>query len=361
MKITKRSIAFVLILSMIAFCCIGCGPKSPPPPSSAPTSAVPSFGDDTLIISVDGSPVYWPEFKYWLNFSLQYCGFTPGAEIDWDSEFAANMTLAEYVMYDAVNAVALYRVIDKMAEAMNVPLTEEDNASIETIMAENAAYFESQEEYEAYLESSCLNEELMEYLLAASCNYYNIFVKMFGVDGELIPDSDAIAFGMENGYFRAKHILMSFTDTEGNPYSEEEMQVKYAELEDILSQIMSSDDPNAAFDSFMMEYSEDPGIAAYPNGYQYVKGDMASEFQAAVEALDDYGISDIVTMADHGYSIIMRLPLDPDEISVSNPYGGSLRYQTANLEFETIAGTWALEANIEYSESYSKIDLEQLF
>ena len=179
---------------------------------------------------------------------------------------------------------------------------------------------------------------------------------MFGADGEQVPDADAIAFGTDNGYYRAKHILMSFTDDEGNPYSEDEMADKLSQLEDILSQIKASDDPVEAFDQFMLEYNEDPGMAAYPNGYQFVKGDMVTEFQAAVESLEDYGISDIVTMGDYGYTIIMRLPLDPDEAAISDMYGSTLRYNTANFEYEALANTWTVEANIEYSDNYSYVD-----
>ncbi len=356
----KKITALILSLCIMVFAFSGCGdaPLSPAPTPNTQTSAL---DDDTLIVTIDGFPVYWAEFRYWLNYSLQYCGFTPGSEIDWNSEYTANKTLAEYIMDDAVNAVALYKVIDKNAAAMNLPLSAEDKANIETIMAENRSYFETDDEYEAYLSESYLTEELMQYLLEASCNYYNIFVKMFGANGELVPDTDALAFGAENNYYRAKHILMAFEDDAGNTYSEAEMQTKYAQLEDMLAQIRAAENPNELFDQFMAEYSEDPGLAAYPSGYQFVKGDMVSEFQTAVEALNDYEVSDIVTMGDFGYTIIMRLPLDPDDVSISDMYGYTLRYNTANFEFETLANTWTLEANIEYAEAYSRINLDDLF
>ena len=356
MKKSLRYTAIILALCLLVMSFAACSPTEGTHASTPTPDPAASFNENTLIVTVEGSPVYWPEFQYWLNYSLQYYGFTPGSEIDWDADYSSNMTLREFVMYDAVNAVALYRVIDNLAESLGTTLTAEDKANIETIMSENAAYFESDEAYEAYLTENYLSEELMEYLLTASCNYYNIFVKMFGADGEQVPDADAIAFGTDNGYYRAKHILMSFTDDEGNPYSEDEMADKLSQLEDILSQIKASDDPVEAFDQFMLEYNEDPGMAAYPNGYQFVKGDMVTEFQAAVESLEDYGISDIVTMGDYGYTIIMRLPLDPDEAAISDMYGSTLRYNTANFEYEALANTWTVEANIEYSDNYSYVD-----
>lgn len=356
MKKTIRLTAIILAFCTLFLAFSGCGQKTGDIPATQSPNTTPALNDDTLVVTIDGSPVYLPEFKYWLNYSLQYCGFVPGSEIDWDSEYTSNMTLREYVMYDAVNAVALYRTIGKRAESMGIELSAEDKANIETIMSENAAYFETEEEYQAYLEESYLTEELMEYLLEASCNYYNIFVKMFGTNGELVPDTDAVAYGEDNGYYRAKHILMSFTDDEGNAYTEEDMQTKHAQLEDMLAQIRTSDDPTALFDQLMAEFSEDPGLSGYPNGYQFVRGDMVNEFQSAVESLGDYEVSDIVTMGDYGYTIIMRLPLDPDESAVSNMYGYTLRYITANFEYEALANTWATEANIEYSENYAYID-----
>lgn len=359
MKNTFKFISLALVLCIIISTFTGCAPNTPIP---TPTQdAASPFNDDTLIVTIEGSPVYWPEFVYWLNFSLQYCGFVPGREIDWDMEYSANMTLAEYVMYDAVKAAALYRMIDRNAELMGVTLSEADLDNIEAIMEQNRSYFENDKDYEAYLAESYLNEELMEYLLACSCKYYNIFVKMFGAGGEVISDTEAIAFGLENNYYRAKHILMSFTDDEGVAYSKSEMETKYAQLEDILAQIKAADDPNAAFDSFMAEYSEDPGLAGYPDGYQFVKGDMVDEFQVAVEGLEEYGVSDIVTMGDYGYTIIMRLPLDPDEAAVSDVTGYTLRYHTANFAYEALTNTWSLEANIEYSNNYNFINLAELF
>ena len=361
MKTTFRFTALALALCIILACFAGCGSKDQQSTEPPVQSVAPVFNDDTLILTIEGSPVYWEEFTYWLNYSLQYCGFTPSIEIDWNMSYGAGTTLREYIISDAVRAVALYRMIDHNAELMGVDITSDDEKNIDAIIEQNKDAFESDEEYRTYLSTNYLSEELMEYLLTASCKYYNVFVEMFGAGGEAISDTEAIAFGMENNYYRAKHILMAFSDDEGVPYSSTEMEEKLALLEDIHAQIKASDDPKATFDMLMAEYSEDPGLAAYPSGYQFIKGDMVDEFQTAVEELDDYGISDIVTMGAHGYTIIMRLPIDPDAVAVSDLYGYTLRYHTANHSYESLANTWALEATIEYSDNYNNIDLAALF
>lgn len=270
------------------------------------------------------------------------------------------MTLSEYLINDAVNSAALFRVIDRTADTMALSISDEDEELIALIMDENASYFESEEEYQTYLSENCLTEELQKYLLRASCNYYNIFVEMFGATGELISDSEVLAYGTENGYYRAKCIILPTVDNEGNAYSSDKIQETYTQLESILEQINAAEDPVAEFDNLMLENSDTSYLNAYPDGFQFLSGDMGSQLQSVIEQLNDYEISAIIT-EDDAYSIIMRLPLDPDAAAVSNTLGYSLRYITATYVYETLANTWTAEANVEYSDNFSLIKLSDWF
>ena len=138
MKTTFRSAALVLALCIIFACFAGCAKDDPVTPTPD-QSAAPVFNEDTLILTVEGSPVYWPEFTYWLNYSLQYCGFTPGRAIDWDMPYGAGTTLKEYILEDAVSAVALYRMIDRNAELMDAGITDSDKENIAALMKQNEA------------------------------------------------------------------------------------------------------------------------------------------------------------------------------------------------------------------------------
>ena len=373
MKNAKRLTALLLSVGILAAGMSGCGgstdpdasASTSPDASASPTVAAeahtaPDFAEDTLILTIAGKPVYWPEFKYWLNYSLQYSGASQAGAVDWDAEYSDGLTLREYILQDAVKAVALYRVIDKTAEEMGLEISEADNANIDSIIQSNRSYFETDEEYDNYLAENYLSNDLMEYLLRASCNYYNIFVRMFGENGEQVSDADALAYGADNGFYRAKHILLAAKDADGNEYSEDEMQQKFETLQGLLEQLRSSSEPTVLFDELMSEYSEDPGLATYPEGYQFTAGTMDSDFQAALEKLDDYGISDVVKIRD-GYTIIMRLPLDPDGVALADGYGYTLRYNTANHEYETLANTWVEEAEIVYSEDYARVDPSDWF
>lgn len=318
-----------------------------------PNADASALKDDTLIMTINDSPVYWPEYKYWLNYSLQYSGYASDGEIDW-SQDANGVSLREFILQDAANAVALYRAMDKKADELEIVPTEDDIADIDRIMQTNRDYFETDEEYAQYLSENYLSDELMRYLLVASFNYYSIFVKLFGENGEIISDEDALTFGAENGYYRAAHILMSFDDENGNKYSDEVMQEKYAKLEDILSKLKATAEPKALFSEYVLEYSEDPGIETFPNGYQYINGSMVSEFQQTVESLANYEFSDIVTLGDYGYTIIMRLPLDPDGVTMAD--GSTLRYNAAVFQYQQLAEAWTAESTVVYAEGYEKVD-----
>lgn len=348
-KILTRITAAFLVAALFA-AMGGCSKTDPGRPPNADASAL---KDDTLIMTINGSPVYWPEYKYWLNYSLQYSGYATDDKTDWQQN-VGDISLREFVLQDAANAIALYRAMDVKAGELGIVATDEDIADIDSIMKNNRDYFETDEEYQQYLNENYLSDELMHYLLVASFNYYSIFVEMFGENGEKLSDEDALIFGAENGYYRAKHILMAFADSNGNKYSDEVMEQKRSKLSEILTELKATAEPNALFNTYALEYSEDPGIETNPNGYQYINGTMVSDFQQTVESLGNYEFSDIITIEDYGYSIIMRLPLDPDGVTMAD--GSTLRYNAAVFQYQTLAETWTAESTVVYAEGYEKID-----
>ena len=111
----------------------------------------------------------------------------------------------------------------------------------------------------------------------------------------------------------------------------------------------------------MNTYSEDPGLLAYPNGYQYVSGIMDPSFQSAVESLSDYGISDIVKMPTYGYTIIMRLPLNPNEPIFADQNGSTIRYIASATRFQTQLDAWLQEMDIQYAPAFEQLNPEDWF
>jgi hypothetical protein len=187
-----------------------------------------------------------------------------------------------------------------------------------------------------------------------------MFGVLYGAYGKRVGRG-AVAFGNENGFFRAKHILISSIDENGNTLSEDVISANYDKLLGLLEQLNASDDPPELFDELMIAHSEDPGLSSYPNGYQYVSGIMDPSFQSAVEALSDYEISGIVEMNTFGYTIIMRLPLAPDGAVLNDQNGSTLRYIASVSRYQTQIDAWLQELEVQYAPAFEQIDPEDWF
>lgn len=111
-----------------------------------------------------------------------------------------------------------------------------------------------------------------------------------------ISDNDINEFYQSN-YICAKHILVS----------DETL------AEEILAKIVGGED----FDKLMNEYSEDPGLASYPDGYVFTTGEMVQEFEDTAFAIEAGTVSDVVK-TDYGYHILKREALP--EIDDSTRY-----------------------------------------
>ncbi len=391
MKLFRTIFASVAILALILSCFYGCQKAdennasesaSPEPtasqaestqpdvspddtPEDEPAAEItkpgnPNYTSETVIATVNGENLYWDEYKYWLASSLIYGGYDPSSETDWDEELYEGFTFADYVKMDALDSVKLYRAVNSKAREMNISLTEEDIANINDVINSQSAQFETEEEYKQYLKDNYLSEELIRYLLESSCYYYNIFVDIYGANGEKLSDDDVYSFADEYQVLRAKHILMSNKDGEGNTLSDEEMEEKLNNLVRMKAAIEASDDPVETFHSVMVENSEDPGVVSNEDGYQFTTGYMASSFEETINGLKDYEISDIVDIG-YGYSLIMRLPLDPEQQLLSYMGSGSLRYSAANAAFQNLTGTWSSELEVVPADALNDLVLSEWF
>ena len=326
------------------------------PASPAQEPAATGLDPKEIVLTVNGEGVTWEEFRYWLYAGLSYQGIAIDENTDWDQIVYGELTMRDYALQDALHSAILYKVVDQSAAEKGIVATEENMEEIEGIIQSNIQYVGGEDAYLEYLTANYLTDELMRSMLLSSFHYSDLFAEMFGSQGEKLSDEEAILFGSENNYFRAKHILMANEDAEGNPLDEEAMAEKLRTLEGVLAELKEAEDPVAVFDARMWDFSEDPGLSTNPEGYLFRRGEMVQAFQDAVEALEDYAFSDIVEM-EYGYTIVMRLPLDPDGVAVSDAsYGYTLRYNAASSIFNSIVESWISEAQVEYTAAYEQID-----
>ena len=81
---------------------------------------------------------------------------------------------------------------------------------------------------------------------------------------------------------------------------------------DVLARARAGED----FDALMWEYSQDPGLEGFPDGYTFAPGQFISAFEEATRNLEYGEISDLVWAVHNGlegFHIIKRIPPNPDE------------------------------------------------
>lgn len=214
------------------------------------------------------------------NSSLGTTGF---------GEYMATTTL-EQCIYTKANA--------QQAKAQGMEFTLADKQSVE---AELNAFKEIYADtYDEYMAMTGTTWEAMEEFYNDNKyaeKYYNALMK----EGEM--SEKEIEKYLDDNYVRAKHILFATVNTStGMPLSEEEVAAKKALAEDTLAKIKKGAD----FDKLMTELGEDPGTAAYPDGYLFTKGEMVEPFEKAAYALKVNKVSGIVE-SSYGYHIIKRV------------------------------------------------------
>ena len=114
------------------------------------------------------------------------------------------------------------------------------------------------------------------------------------------------AYCEEIGLLGAKHIFLFAGETE------EEDAAVLERAKQILARLDAGED----FDALMQEFSEDPGLAQYPDGYTFMEGEMVPEFTEATAALQIGEYSGIVPSSSGGYHIILRIEPSPDDAAV---------------------------------------------
>ena len=205
-----------------------------------------------------------------------------------------------------------------------------------------------------------MDEEYYRYIIAAQYYYRNLFVNAYGEDGANISDEEVMEFIESNQLLHAKHILFLTLDSQNLPLDDGAKAEKLASAENVLNELTSIADTEqrlARFDVLMNDLSEDTGLATNPNGYYFAPNEMVSEFENGTKALADYEISEIIE-SPYGYHIILRLPIQPDDIYEQ---GMTFRFLAASSNFDTKFTNDLSEAEIIYTEKFENLKLEEIF
>ncbi len=364
----KKFIALALALVMLCCCAAGCSGGS---------------SEDT-VMTVNGTAVGFDEYMAGLNQAVSeledlYQSYS-GTSVDWDGKFMFDdsMTNIEWCLKRAGQQAARYRVVEAKAAELGLTLTEDQQSAIdEQIESIKEQYVTSDDDSDTQLQAFFATYGYTEDSYRERCRlnylYTNLFTELYGEQGSKLSDEKVQAYAEENDYITSAHILFLTTETvtaedgttSSQDISDEQKAEKKAKAEELCAELKAITDDTerwTRFKELMNEYSEDPGLEQFPEGYCFTTGSMVDEYDDTSRSLEEYQVSDVVE-SQFGYHIIMRLPTKgTDLVSYSNGYQQSvvpLTYLAAPVEFDADVADWASSATIKYTKLYDSIDFSQ--
>ena len=286
---------------------------------------------DEVVLSLGDETVSWDEYCQWLfstgrqieDYFRQMASFY-GLAADWEGSVGdgSGMTYAQYAVHETNENLSNILAYRRFAAQEQISLSEEqqeqltDEALARALLGENATV----EQLAAELEKEGFSFETFRRIRETNLQLDAYFDETYGPNGEKITEDEAVAYQEKQGYVSAGHILLMTIDPNtGDKLEEAAVAEKKLKAEGIAEELRAIADPEQREKRFLelkAELCEDGGKIAYPNGYTYTPGTMVKEFEAAVNALEPYEISDPVESA-YGYHVIMRLPLRADSLLYS--------------------------------------------
>ncbi len=363
----KKFIALILAAVMLCCCFTGCTGGS----------------QEDTVMTVDGTAVSFDAYMAYLNQAVSeltdlYKSYS-GTTVDWDGRFLFDddLTNIDWCLKRATQQAARYCVIEAKAKEAGISVTDEQmeniDAEIESIKSTYATGDDPDTSLKAFFASYSYTEDSYRKLCQLNYLYSGLFEEIYGEKGANLDEEIVQSYAEENDYVTSAHILLlttrDVTDADGNTTSEElsdsEKAEKKAQAEEFVTELKAISDDAARWERFkelMNEYSEDPGLEQFPEGYCFTTGSMVDEYDSATRELDEYAVSDVVE-SDFGCHVIMRLPTKgTDLVSYYSGYQQMvvpLTYLAAPVEFDADIGEWANDAEIKYTKLYESIDFSE--
>lgn len=338
----------------------GCTPKTPGTPAAGEHDIVQEvlgIPSSTTLLTIDGVDVPAGRYLFWLVNSIETEKYYGGLATDEDWIQQVNgMTMRDALKADALQTLTLYQVVENHAAQEGVTASQEDQDELDAQLQDLEEQAGGAEYFQNRMDSVCISKEdfrtinLVPYLDEA-------LSQKLEERGELeVSQEELDGIIEENGLYGAKHILISTrrTNADGTGYedfSDEEKAEALRKAQDLREQLRNAGDSEELFDELMNEYSEDgrneDGTLVMPDGYTLVyAGQMVPEFEEGAMALKEGEISEPIE-SQFGYHIILRLPLDREE----------LREQfNGEYKLNTILQGWIEDANVTTTSIYDELD-----
>ena len=232
-------------------------------------------------------------------------------EETWNAEYSDELTVGEYIQTTTVQSLAATVTWRAQFDKLGLSFTDEEQANIQKsidTMIEGAGgkqvvvdgLKQNGLNYDEYINSVYYDTQKILKVV----NYY------FGKNGlEPVSEQEILTYFKEN-YARAKHILISTVNEQGNTLTGQDMKKAKNTAQEVFEKAKNVDE--AAFDKLMEQYNSDEGAAAYPDGYVFTTGEMVDEFE---KASFDMKVGETrLVQTDYGFHIIRKLSLEDEKV-----------------------------------------------
>ena len=335
----KKTISGLLALLLLLTLCVGCGGKDGQTDSEDQQSKKEDAAGENMpvnsifttltdldmsetVLEVEGNAIpadlylYWLmnksyELEYQLNmFKLSYGMY--GETLDEDGHIKWDQTLegtplADIVRQNAENNAMSYALLENVAKAHNIALTEEDQAAVDEALAQQIEQSGGEEAFDQSLYETGLSRDSHTRMIASQYLYQHL------VELANDPASDLYEAPSDDNAYVDHILLMTKDSTTNEPLSEEEIAAKKAQAEDLLAQLQASDDLEALFTELAGAYGEDPGRESGAGYLIDPDTNFVQEFKDAAFALKPGELSGIVE-SDYGYHILLRKELTGEHL-----------------------------------------------
>lgn len=191
-------------------------------------------------------------------------------------------------------------------------------------------YTQNKDSMDQTIEAYKVSQDVLKSILRKQMLYSKYGERVLSASERFNPDEETLKTIFQENFLKAQHILKMTVDSQtGAPLSQEEIDAKRAEIDNLLAQAKGGAD----FKALMMEHSEDPGKEQSPDGYVFAEGEMVTEFYEGTKALAENGISEVIP-SSYGYHIIKRLPLDMETDFQANL--NNIQYFNMQIEEEKV-------------------------
>lgn len=307
------------------------------------------LGASDTFMTINGYEIPYDEFRYmYMYLDLNY--FSGGDDAYWEQYPEMHDTLLEY----AKSYVLESNWGNIMAAQNNLSLNDEDLAAIDSYMAEQVSYFESQEQYEEALEASGITEDLLKRLVTQELYCNRVFEDLYVAEGapNHLSDEEIIA-SLSQDYRRVYHTLISFDhykDLEGyEDATEEELKAAALQLANQTLEMIQNGDITVY--EHAQSDGDDPGMLDNEEGYFFTYGEMVEEFEKKSFELEVGEISGLVETS-YGYHIIERLEQEAYIVSHQETLEETVYNSLLNKDVNALLEN----ATVEFFEGYENID-----